>query len=63
MQDIEVELLPTFIVYFKSDYCHHTFQKALEPDGHLSLQIFLFTKTIFVKEELTPLLSNTVNLH
>jgi hypothetical protein len=63
MQDIEVELLPTFIVYFKSELLSPHFQKALEPDGAFKFTLVLFTKTIFVKEELTPLLSNTVNLH
>jgi hypothetical protein len=33
MQDIEVELLPTFIVYFKSELLSPLFKGALEPDG------------------------------
>jgi hypothetical protein len=60
MQDIEVELLPTFIVYFKSELLSPHFSKgALEPDGAFKFTNFKsgFTNKIFVKEELTPLLS------
>ena len=66
MQDIEVELLPTFIVYFRSELLSPHFSNgALEPEGAFKFTNFksgfCLTEITFVMELIPPLVSVTVS--